>query len=537
MTTTSTPRWPLHVALGLFLGLMGALLARCLQLSGQVSYALDDAYIHMAMAKSFAEAGVWGITKYSFTSSSSSLLWTSVLAALFKVGGTRELWPLALNVVLGCALLGGVDRRLVRSGAGAGLRVGTLLAVLAFTPLPTLAFTGQEHVLQAVLTVLFLTEAAAALARPEMPLKTLYLLGPLMVLTRFEGLFPAFIVCCLLLLRRRVKGALLLGAATLAPLALFGAYSVAQGWYPLPNSVLMKGNLTKTLVGVLRGSPTSGAFWGSLFDLAGGAALRQLWEAPHLIGLLGAAAVAFGARWRRGLKGWEEGQVLLFLFGATAFFHLELAKVGWFYRYEAYLVVVGILTLALTLPALLGGEGGARTRRVVGAILVLGAWPLGARGVEATLKTAQATQNIHQQQYQMGLFLARYYPGATITANDIGAIAFLADIEVVDLVGLASMEAAVRRRQGRFDRAGMEEMARDAGSTVAVVYTPWIVKWGGVPASWTPVASWTIPNNVVVAFDTVTWYALTPEAEAPLRANLQAFAGELPAGVVVAVGR
>ena len=79
--------------------------------------------------------------------------------------------------------------------------------------------------------------------------------------------------------------------------------------------------------------------------------------------------------------------------------------------------------------------------------------PLGARGWDAFTRIPRATKNIHEQQYQMGRFLAEHYEGTTVTANDIGAITFLADIGCVDLVGLASMEAAQLRRKLEADPA------------------------------------------------------------------------------------
>lgn len=54
------------------------------------AYALDDAYIHMAMAKNLAHHGVMGATRFEFTSSSSSPLWTLLLTVAFVVSGVRN---------------------------------------------------------------------------------------------------------------------------------------------------------------------------------------------------------------------------------------------------------------------------------------------------------------------------------------------------------------------------------------------------------------------------------------------------------------
>jgi len=44
---------------------------------GKLIYALDDPYIHMAIARNFTQYGVWGIDRERFTSSTSSILWPS----------------------------------------------------------------------------------------------------------------------------------------------------------------------------------------------------------------------------------------------------------------------------------------------------------------------------------------------------------------------------------------------------------------------------------------------------------------------------
>ncbi len=53
--------------------------------SSHLVYTVDDAYIHMAIAKNFALYGVWGVTRYSFSSSSSSLLYTLMLSLFYLI--------------------------------------------------------------------------------------------------------------------------------------------------------------------------------------------------------------------------------------------------------------------------------------------------------------------------------------------------------------------------------------------------------------------------------------------------------------------
>lgn len=69
------------------------------QNQGHLVYAIDDCYIHMAISKNIAQHGVWGVTKYGFTSSSSSLLWTLLLSFIYFLVGVNEVTPFILNVI------------------------------------------------------------------------------------------------------------------------------------------------------------------------------------------------------------------------------------------------------------------------------------------------------------------------------------------------------------------------------------------------------------------------------------------------------
>ncbi len=65
---------------------------------GVWTYALDDAYIHLAIAHNLGWHGVWGVSNTSFASSSSSPLWTVLLAGVLRLWNS-DLAPLVLNCV------------------------------------------------------------------------------------------------------------------------------------------------------------------------------------------------------------------------------------------------------------------------------------------------------------------------------------------------------------------------------------------------------------------------------------------------------
>jgi len=503
-------RGPLAVALAVLLVLVAALVAWSLPRSGgRLVYALDDAYIHMAMARNLAEHGVFGVTRYGFTSSSSSPLWTLLLAGLFTLLGPRGWLPLALNVLFAASLLAVADRVLQTHGVRPRSRRLALLAIVVFTPVPPLVLVGQEHLLHAALTLAF-----AGLLTLAPPPAALLLVAPALTATRYEGVFLAFIACLVHAARRRFAFAMALGVVSLLPPALYGLVSLAHGWYALPNPVILKGALGEGLTGWRRLAlvPFLGG-WGELV------------RTPHVLALVVLAAVTLLARWRSPSS--REG-TLLTVFVGTAVLHLQYARTGWFYRYEAYLVAFGIVAAAVALDGL-----GDRVRPawLPAALASAAALVCAVRGVRAHVETPGAVGNIYEQQIQMGRFLASFYTGQAVAANDIGAIDFLADLRVLDLWGLASREVAEAKLTGRYTTAGIAELARSRGVRVAVIYERWLDTAGGVPPEWIRAGRWRGASSDVLGDRTVSFYAVDPAEAAPLGEHLRTFAPELPPGV------
>jgi hypothetical protein len=171
--------------------------------------------------------------------------------------------------------------------------------------------------------------------------------------------------------------------------------------------------------------------------------------------LLLLSAVIFAVQYRRNPGFWTTGRVMVTGFFLTTVLHIVFAKTGWFYRYEAYLVALGIIAIAVLLGEhqIESGEdmaGLSGLPQVIAFILTLCLVlpPFAQRAVLSFEQIPQATNNIYDQQYQMGLFQKEYYQGYGVAANDIGAINYLADIRSLDLWGLANIDVAKARRSG-----------------------------------------------------------------------------------------
>jgi hypothetical protein len=524
--------WPLIVSLGILWAGMAILLAMSIgRNQGHFIYPLDDAYIHMAMAKNLSQHGVWGVTPYGFTSSSSSPAWTLLLSFVYLVVGVNQVAPFVLNVVFATLTVWLAYALLRRYDLPPVYNLATLLAILVFTPLLAMTFLGMESILAPLLTIALVYIAARILYQDGPSRRewlSLLILAPVLTSVRYEGMFVVLVVAVLLVIRRRWKQSLTLLALGLVPILVYGVISTSLGWYFLPNPVLVKSAIPA----------------GSLTDVAG--YFRNFFNnvvraAP--VGVLALIAlVLLCARFfsRRALKTlWGDSTTaMLAIFVATCLLHMFFAKTGSYWRYEAYLVALGLLVVAVGLRAYLPTHTTRTARRellaqrlallVLGVILV---FTIAERGVWGSLKVPQVTTNIYQQQYQMGKFVREFYEGESVAANDIGAVSYLADVRLLDLWGLGTLDVAQARLDGSYDTEMIATLTEQADVEVALVYDSWFDRYGGLPSEWAKVGEWTIPNNIICGNATVSIYAVRSEEEAALIQNLRSFSSRLPPDV------
>jgi len=518
--------WPLIISMS-FLWIIVAILlnASLSNNQGHLVYALDDPYIHMAIAKNFAQHGVWGVTKYYFSSSSSSLLYPLILSLIFFLFGISEVVPLLLNIVFATATVCLIYVLLSRYHFHLFYVFIVLFSIIFFTPIPPLIFTGMEHVLHTLLTISFAYLSAKILSKGRFvnkELSFLVILAFLLTMTRYEGLFLIFVVGTLFIIRRRLFESFLIIISGLIPIAIYGIISMINGWYFLPNSLLIKSS-------VFMISSEDFTKFLNLF-------VTQILT-EHILSFVLITIILLIIKFiRRKNIFWKEDTILLVIFISNLILHMLFARVGWFFRYEAYLVALGIFAIALAVheyipKRILLNRHSIPKYVIISFLIFVLISPLAIRGYVSLITTPMATTNIYQQQYQMGLFLREFYQGEAVAANDIGAINFLADIKCLDLWGLGNLEVTRAKRGGFYNTDYIYNLAKKENVKIAIVYDHWFTEYGGIPPQWIKVGEWKIQNNVVCGGDTVSFYAVDPEEEYRLIENLKTFSTKIPRNI------
>ncbi len=444
----------------------------------------------------------------------------ALITVTYLLAGPVWWTPVALSFAAGLLFLIVVRGTLVSNNLE-GPHLTIPLCVVAFlVPVPALVLSGMEHLLHIALAVLFVQRAVRFLSQGSAFQKheiaaLLAVLGA-MTLVRYESLFLAGIFTLLLLFRRQWLYAFTTIAVAFLPLGLLGWISVAHGWSWLPNSLLLKGNVPSLSIA---------GFLGMIFRV-----IQLLWMGPHLAALLLLLIVGHVLRLRAGDSFWTARRLWIFFAAGAILLQLQFASIGWFFRYEAWVMALGLIAVFVNGFDLLIWQAGPSTRAFALWIVLL---PMALRGADALFAFPRAGYNIFQQQYQMALFLKTYYAGASIAANDIGAINFLSDLRCLDLAGLCDRDILRLKRRHAWDTATMDARAASDRVRIAIVYDSWFDGVAGprLPVGWRRVAKWRASDPRFLGAGTVSFYAVHPGETAYLARSLREFNGRLPVTV------
>lgn len=432
----------------------------------EFTYTLDDAYIHLAVAKQIM-AGGYGVNAGEFSAPSSSIVWPFILAPFALVPQIFETIPLIINSI--CLILSGTVLMRIFGLGGNGARLFVAIMFAGAFNLYGLVFTGMEHSLQILLVLI----AAFGALNPDKVkargrLRIIFY-SSLMLLpaVRYEGLAVSIPILALMAIRRDFKAATISGIAMIGLLGGFSVFLYLNGAGILPSSVLVKSSHAG-LKEILANIEANLQMYGWLLVLVCIYCVRR----------------------------WKEDRCLGVTLLGVSLLHFTFGKTGWFGRYEVY--YVAFVTVFILKSVLL-----ARPKIWIAAALL----PLLFSSLMmATLLTPRAASNIRNQHGVMASVARRL--GAGVAVNDLGMVALRSGVYVLDLWGLASKEALQKRRSGE-DPEWMSELMKSRDVDFAMVYDEWVSR----PPDWVEVGELRLTEKrVTPASDTVSFYALTPES-------------------------
>lgn len=486
---------PFLLATALYAIITGIAAVALLQALGEPIYGIDDAHIHMALARNLAQYGVYGVTPFEATHASSSPLWVLLLAAGFALFGPWYWWPGLLAALSAVAVVAIAARYLRRHSpaptsfadqAAAGF---VLCVIVAGASLPPLTLQGMEHPLHAALLLLAAWLGARALAerrrdnRRDAALLTLCLLLPVL---RYESLWLVALLGAGLLWRRRYGLAAGVAAAAGLAVCAVGFWAMSRGLTFLPAPIL-----AKSVAPLLLSD-------NSLVRIGAKLAWHPLWRLGHvsMLATLFCAALAYLGivLWRRRWQAFDDvPTVLVALFAAGTWLHATFATFGWGSRYEAYLLVLGTTALgAVALRLRHDLDATRRPHRLAGVLAGLAAaltiYTALGRAQTGYVNAQRAAVEVLNRDFYVARFLAEAYPRQSVLAMNIGAVVWAGEPKLLDPVALGTPEILRLILARRFDVAALTALADQRQVKVFAVFDEWFGQWVGGPPPWLPVA-------------------------------------------------
>ena len=501
------------IPLGLLLVLVGIELWVLLAMNdGVLVYTLDDPYIHFALAENIL-AGHYGVSPIEFSAPSSTFLWPIILAP-FTAFQVFDYVPFVVNVFAAAATVWFYHSAITTTvSPGEGRKRYPVALIFTCLLIPTtnlvgLIFTGMEHSLQVLLAVMVVCGliVEARTGRTPRWLLVAIVVGPLV---RYESLAVATPALAYLLLRGHIRPALVSAALIMFFLGAFSLFLHSNGVGWLPVSV----NANSSVIS----SPNSvdAVFENLSFNL------KDSQSISFSVALVVLLMVSL-------LPGRNKAERLFALGMAVSIaLHLLLGSFGAFYRYEVYAWASAFLA---TIYVLRGAITFALDRMPLYVAIALSVILFVAAGPGywlVPLVTPLASNNIYEQQYQMHRFTTEFYK-APVGVNDLGWVTYRNEHYVLDLWGLASKEALVRRRQARGTN-WMNKLTRKHDVRLVMLYEHWFKK---LPEDWRALGKLHLgKRRITPASSAVAFHALDAEAEEHARTALSDFQQVLPSGV------
>lgn len=480
------------------------------------TYLLDDAYIHLAMAKNFALHQVWGVTSHQFSSSSSSPLYTLLISILIKIFGNNDQIPLYFNAVFGLGIIFFLNRFFSDIFNDVKNVVLATLFTLFFAVSHLLLLSGMEHLLHVFLVVLNVY-CLKNLDKNKFFVAGFYISIMLMGLARFESMFYFVILAFVFILIKKWKEAFAILFFGFLPIAVFCYFNYLQDGYLFPNSVVVKG--TKLVFDSTFLSQVFNIFINKLL-------LNVSFYKVGIFPLLMCFVFVFKDFRAIGFSKALRENYLLVVFSLVMICHSLFADLKGAFRYEAYILVGFSMVLIPKLTAFFKDfKTYIKKEKLMSFLILMNVVLMIYKFGFSHIMLNNGGKNIYEQQVQSAQFLHTYYNESKVVANDIGAITYYTDIHLLDIVGLGSSEMIpYNTTNKKFDyhfEDFLAEYCQNNNFELAIVYEDWLD--GHVPKNWKKVAVLKIENNVTTYGKDVSIYSLNKNHQELLKNNVKKF--------------
>ena len=348
--------------------------------------------------KTLLKRAFWGITIHEFSSTTSSPLYTLLLAGLFKVFGSHVVLPFIFN----CLLAGVFLWQLFLFGTrylSPQVYLALAVSLTFILPLPPLITIGMEAILHIILAFWVFVQAWDVLqTSPPLLGKKFWLLclaAALAVMVRYESLFLIAAISFIFLIRRQFVWALSPAIAGALMVVIYGLISVFHGALFLPNPLLIKSTISEvSLIAILE------MLWKGK---------NNLMYSPTLLCLILLIGGVFMGIYRSDPKVSRVHLWILVIPVITILLHTLLASGGtvyWLIRYEAYLTTIGGLAVALKGDWIIREwkQWEQSMRWALYLCLFPLFLPLGEKSFRSLYVTPNCIKNIYEQQCQMAQF-------------------------------------------------------------------------------------------------------------------------------------
>lgn len=479
-------------------------------------YPIDDAYIHLAIAKNFALYDVWGITKYQFSSTSSSPLFTFILSILIKVFGDNDQIPLYFNVFFTLGIVYFLSVYYTGVFKNVWKAVFAVLFTLFFAVLHVQMLSGMEHSFQVFLFVVNIF-CFYHWDKNRWSILGFYLTILLMGLVRFESMFYFVILAFVLILIEKWKEAIGVLVIGFIPILIFCYFNYQQDGYFFPNSVVVKGTKLSLNSNLL---PQLKVIFLDNFIL--NISFYKIGVFPIFLSAIFIYRDLMIRKFREAVN----NNFFLIVFSLLMISHTMFAELKGMFRYEAYILTGFSMALFPRVKGLfLDFKNYIKKEKFIFLLIAMNVLLLFYKGWMSNSVLSDGGKNIYEQQVQSARFLHTYYNDSRVIANDIGAITYYTDIHLLDIAGLGSTEMIPFNENKKFFDHKFKSFLAQYGSEnkyeLAVVYDIWLQ--GYIPETWQKAATLKIKNRITVARDEVSIYSVDQTNLKALKRNIRNF--------------